>query len=347
MLRALKHAFSSPRLLAVKATSSGGACTVNISPDDIASAASASTGKAYLTLGDVFSRPPIVCGSPFSGNVGASGALLIDADPTELLVSLLTHDGTSADDGSLNAFILGYDAYNSDYLAYGSQLAPFPVKNAWNSPRFELFKVTPHATTPVINIGGAKATVTRNDTGDYTITLLRPFSSDAVIAAGAVICTTAAHFHVVSCTATAIRVLVGASGSASDANPFYLVVQGSDNPQYGSRQRKTTRVSDRLPRLIAGHVAYSGGTPSIVKGTGDFTLTDTGTGVLTVTFVNPYLREPIVLANKNSAGLVTLNAAAGVSGIVLNQFDGVGAAADAVDLHFMVFGFDSSDEYAI
>lgn len=347
MLRALKHSFNSPRLLGVKATSDGGACTVNISPDDIVSAASASTGKAYLTLGDNFARAGVICGSPFSGNVGAAGAMLIEADPTISLASLLTHDGTSADDGSLNAFILGYDSLETDFCDWGHCKAPFVVKNAWNSPRLELFKITPDATDPVLNIGSSKATLTRNDVGDYTLTFKRTFSSDAVIAAGAVIAATAAHFHVVSCTALAVRVLVGAAGSASDDNPFYVVVQGSDNPQYGSRHRRVTRVSDRLPRLIAGHVAYSGGTPSIVNGTGDFTIADTGTGILTVTFTNPFLREPMVLANKNSAGLVTLNAAAGLDEIVLNAFNGAGAAADPGDLHFMVFGYDDAGEYSL
>lgn len=347
MLRALKHSFNAPRLLGVKATSDAGSCTVNISSDDIVTAASASTGKAYLTLGDVFYRPGVNVGSPFSTSVGASGALLIDADPTFAIQSFKTHDGTNPDDGAFNAFILGYDSADSDYISYGRQLAPFTVKNAWNSPRLELFKITPHATTPVISIGSGKATLTRNAAGDYTVTFKRAFSSDNVVAAACVIASSAAHHHIVSCSATAVRVLVGASGSGSDSNPFYLVVQGSDNPQYGSRHRKTTRVSDRLPRLIAGHVSYSGGTPSIVDGTGDFTVTDTGTGVLTVTFVNPFLREPICLANQDAAGLVTYNAAASVTGLVIDCFDGAGAAADPADLHFMAFGFDDASEYAM
>lgn len=347
MLRALKHAFNSPRLLAVKATSATGACTVNISPDDIVSAASASTGKAYLTLADPFYRAPIVCGSPFSVSVGAQGALLIDADPTSLLVSLKTHDGTTPDDGAFNAFILGYESSESLYIPYGPQSAPFTVDNAWNAPRMEWFKITPHATTPVISIGSAKATLTRNDAGDYTITFKRPFSSDNVVAAGSVICTTAAHFHVVSCSATAVRVLAGAAGSGSDTNPFYVVIQGSDNPQYGSRHRKTTRVSDRRPRVIAGHVSYSAGTPSITRGTGDFTIIDSGTGQLTVLPVVPFLREPVMLANKDTAGLVTIDSAAAVDGVLIDCFDGAGSAADPSDLHFMMFGYDDANEYAI
>lgn len=346
MLRALKHSFNSPRILGVKATSLSGACTVNISPDDISAAASATAGKAYLTLGDSFQREGVCCGSPFN-SVGNSSSLLIDADPTYAVQSFKTHDGTNPADGAFNAFILGYDSNASDYVAYGPQLAPFTVKNAWNSPRIELFKVTPHATTPVISIGAGKATLTRNDTGDYTITFKKAFAASEVIAACLPICATAAFAQPVSCSATAVRVLASAAGSASDANPFYVVIQGSDNPQYGSRHMRTTRVSDRLPRLIAGHIAYSAGTPSIVCGTGDFTIADTGTGVLTVTFVNPFKREPIVLGNQDAVGTVTANAAASVDTLILDAWNTAGAATDPGDLHFMAFGYDSADEYAI
>ena len=341
MLRTLKHAFNSPRLLAVKATSDAGACTVNISPDDIATAASASTGKAYLTLGDVFNRAGVNVGTPFQ-SVGASGALLIDADPTFAVNSFITHNGTIPDDGAFNAFILGYDSQDSDYLSF----VPFHVKNAWNSPRIELFKITPHATTPVINVGSEKATLTRNGVGDYTVTFTRPFSSDNVVAVAKVIKTSIAHEHIVSCSALAVRVLVGTAGAASDAAPFYLAVQGSDNPQYGSRHRKVTKVSDRMPRLIAGQVAYSAGVPSIVCGTGDFAVADTGTGVLTVTYTTPFLREPIVLANQNAAGNVTVHSSS-ASELVLDCWNAAGAATDPADIHFMVFGFDDAEEYAI
>lgn len=347
MLRALKHAFNSPRLMGFKATSDTDVCTVNIGTDDVYSAASASAGKSYLTLADVFNRVPIVVASPEKNDNNTSGAALIDADPTISLLSLKTHDGTNPLDGALYALCLGYDSQDSSYYAYGRQSAPFTVKNSWNSARLEVFKVTPHATTPAINIGAAKATLTRNDTGDYTITFKRPFASDNVVAVGLGISATASHFHIVSTSATAVRVIIGASGSGSDDAPFYLVVQGSDNPQYGARHRKTTHVSDRLPRIIAGHVSYTTGTPAIVTGTGDFTITDTGTGVLTVAFAVPFAREPIVLATQDAAGFVNAGAAADEEEVALNIFDTSSVAADPADIHFVVIGFDDADEYAV
>ena len=99
--------------------------------------------------------------------------------------------------------------------------------------------------------------------------------------------------------------------------------------------------------MIAGHIAYSAGTPSIVCGTGDFTIADTGTGIVTITLVNPFLREPIVLANQNTAGNVTVGAAASVSEIILECFNAAGTNTDPADIHFMAFGFDDATEYAI
>lgn len=357
MLRALKHAFTSPRLLAFKATSAGGACTVNIGQDDVYSAASSSTGRSYLTLGDVFSRPGIVCGSPGSPSIGASGALLIEADPTISLLSLLTHDGTNPDDGVCFALALGYDSLltdyhtlrnsSEDYIGENAKNVPHTVKSSWNAPRLEIFKITPHATTPVINRGGGKATLTRNNAGDYTITFKRPFASDNVVAAACVISASAAGHHIVSTSALSVRVLVNVAGTGSDANPFYVVVKGSDNPQYGARHRRTARISERLPRLIAGHIAYSGGTPSIVCGTGDFTLIDTGTGQVTVIPTQSFAGEPILLGNQDAAGLVTAEPGAAKDGWTYDMFNGAGAATDPADLHFMAFGYDDAVEYAV
>lgn len=347
MLRAVKNAFVRPRLLGFKATSLSGACTVNIGTDDVASAASAATGKSYLTLADVFGRTPVCVAAAVKDAGNASGNALIDADPTISLLSLKQHDGTNPADGALMALCFGHDVADAGYYAYGRQSAPFTVKSSWNSARVELFKVTPHATTPAINIGAGKATLTRNDTGDYTVTFKRPFSSDNVVAVPTAIGSSSANAKIVSATATAVRVIVCTGGSASDAFPFYLAVLGSDNPQYGARHRKTLRASDRYPRIVAGHVSYSTGTPSITVGTGDFTITDTGTGVLTATFAVPFAREPIVLASQNAVGNVTLNAAATTTGCVLDMFNTGGAATDPTDLHFLVFGFDDADEYAI
>lgn len=347
MLRALRNSFVSPRLGGFVATSVGGAsCTVSVGADDVASAACTAAGRSYLTLADVFARQPVVVGTPLSTNVGAQGAVLIEADPTISLLSLRTHDGTSGDDGTLHALMIGWDSEESNRLAYGQQDAPFTVKDSICAPRYEVFKVTPHATTPAINIGSAKATLTRNAAGDYTVSLKRPYSSDEVVAVALPISTTAAHIHIVSATATAVRVLVGASGTGNDDAPFYLIVRGSDNPTPSGRHRKTARVSDRLPRIIGGHVAYTGGTPAIVRGTGDFTIGDTGTGVLTVTWAKAPAREPIVVASKNTAGLVTLNAAASTTTAVLNAFNGAGAAADPDDIHFIAIMFDDADEYS-
>lgn len=348
MLRALKHSFNSPRILPFKVlTESGTTATVLLSPDEFISAVCGAAGRSILTLQEGFSRPGICLGTPFSSNIGAQGAVLIEAAPTINTAQFLSHDGSAGDNGTLNGLIIGYDSLDSDFLDYGSCKAPFAVRNCWNSPRVELFKVTGHATTPVLNIGSAKATISRNGTGDYTITFKRAFSSDAVVGLALPISATAAHIHVVSASATAVRFLVGASGTASDSIPFYVFVQGSDNPQYGGNHRRVTRVSDRRPRLIAGHITYTAGVPAITKGTGDFTITDTGTGVLTIAFTNAFDREPIVLANKDTAGLITVGAAATASGCVLNAFSAVPAAADPNDIHFAVIGYDDADEYSL
>lgn len=346
MLRAIKHAFASPRINAFKATSLTGACTVGIGQDDVYSAASASAGKSYLTLRETFSRAPIVVATPVKAVDNVSGAALIDADPTISLLSLKNHDGTNPLDGALHAFAIGYDSDDSSYYGWGRQNAPFSLKSSWNAARFEVFEIEYNDPTIVVNIGSHRATVTRNGAGDYTITFKRPFASDNVVVGVSALADVRAQAFVVSASATAVRVFVGIAGTGNDDLGVMVVVKGSDNPQYGYGHHKTARASDRLPRVVAGHISYSTGTPSITKGTGDFTVVDTGTGILTVDFVNPFARSPVVLVSQDIAGNVVVFDY-DVDGLILNAFNNSGVLADPGDLHFMAFGFDDTNEYAI
>lgn len=349
MLRALRDTFNSPRIMGFKATSLSGACTVNIGKDDVYSKASASAGKSYLTLADVFQRTPVVVGTPVYSAPQASGSLLIDADPTISLLSLKNHDGTNPLDGSFHALVHGHDSQDASFYNYGGSKAPFTVKSSWNSPRFEIFKVLPDASAPSLQVGAGKATLRRNGVGDYTITFLRPFSSDNVIALS---CPQIFGYgykygmHIVSTSATAVRVIQTDTGTPVEDRAFYVVVKGSDNPQYGGRHRKTARVSDRMPRIIAGHVQYSAGVPSIKVGTGAFTIQDSGVGNLQVDFTDEFERIGAVIVNQNKPGYA-YPVSVSTSSFSMTTGDITGAATDPDDIHFMVFGYDDADEYAI
>ena len=86
------------------------------------------------------------------------------------------------------------------------------------------------------------------------------------------------------------------------------------------------------------------GTPSILIGSKDASLTDNGTGDYTLTFAKPLARAPIVVASSMTAGAVIQIASATSSACQLLVTDLAAAPLDA-DLMVVVQGFDAVDEY--
>lgn len=345
MLRPIGNARIAPRLIGVKATSSGGATTVNIGLGDFHTPTSEADGRVTLQLKEPYSRAPIVVGAPMSGNVGNSGSLLVHSDPTVAQIALQTHDGSAGDDGSLHALAFGWDSYETDYYSWGRIGAPFNLRGTWAKPRILRLKVTGHATTPAVNIGnGHVKTLTRNGAGDYTLTFKNGFGGNDVVAVPFVISSSRAGAFVVSADSASVRILTTVGGSGSDL-PFYLLVMGSDTLVPGSQHRRVIHTPERLARAIALHITFSGGTPSLAKGTGEVTLTDTATGKVTINFAKSFAGEPLVLANKDTAGNVTAEAAAGVGSVQINCWNTSDVAADPADLHVVILGTQDSAEY--
>ena len=114
---------------------------------------------------------------------------------------------------------------------------------------------------------------------------------------------------------------------------------------------RSVKSSQRNPRMIAVQLAWSGGTPSVVSGLGstDVTVTDNGTGDVTLTFAKAFARAPIVTASPVAAAgdaIVCLQAQPSVSAVRLVVFDGTDGttAKDNIPLNVIVVGYDSADQ---
>ncbi len=114
---------------------------------------------------------------------------------------------------------------------------------------------------------------------------------------------------------------------------------------------RSVKSSQRAPRVIALQIAWSAGVPSIVSGLGstDATLTDEGTGDVTITFAKAFARAPIVVASPIAASgdaIVTLDAQPGVASCRLNVWDGTDGttAKDNIPLNVIIVGYDSADQ---
>lgn len=114
---------------------------------------------------------------------------------------------------------------------------------------------------------------------------------------------------------------------------------------------RSVKSTQRNPRIIAVQLAWSGGVPSVVSGLGgsDVTVTDNGTGDVTLTWVKPFRRAPIVVATPMSAtgdAIVTLQAQPSVTACRLLVWDGTDGttAKDNIPLNVHVIGYDSADQ---
>lgn len=341
MYREIKHAFIRPVLMGVKATSSASTATIDVSPDDFSSSSSGATGKVTL-VPRYGRRGPVVLVTSDYTNVAANGGGYVDGTPTAVSVTVGAHSGGagSGDDGSVNALILGYGSGDTIRCRPDGHL----LKGTYDRPRLLAFKAT--MATATLDIGSEHASIAANATGDVTITFNDYFGSDSVVAVGSVILSTRAEIHCLA-NKSSVRVKTYVSGSLTDT-VFYLFVYGSAAKGHVGRSRKPVVTPWVKPRLVAGIITYSGGTPSLsVTGRSEAALTDTGTGDVALVWTNKPAREPVVVVTPSTATLATVKAAATTTGVSFTHFDAGGSAADPTDLHFMALLMDDARSFKL
>jgi hypothetical protein len=99
------------------------------------------------------------------------------------------------------------------------------IKSSQRLPRQLAFKVTGTGTA-AITIGKFDATLTDNNTGDYTLTFAKPFARIPVAVAS---CETATCYaEIASATATSVQILTKSNANVATDAVFHLIVQGYD-----------------------------------------------------------------------------------------------------------------------
>lgn len=112
---------------------------------------------------------------------------------------------------------------------------------------------------------------------------------------------------------------------------------------------RSVKSSQRMTRMLAIKVLWSGGVPTVTgMGSTDVTVTDGGTGIVTLTFREAFLREPVVVATP--MGTAALDAtvyvtSSATTAITLSTFDATDGitAKDNIPLHVIVVGHDAAD----
>lgn len=344
MLRTIKSTKLGTRIVSYTAETTGVSTRTFTSGErEFSTIANASAGGAQLdlTFRNPFRRVPVVVASP-GVNVGNGGAATLAAATTASTASVVTVNGSNANDvGQQHGFIVGNDSPIVDNLATPDG-AMFAVTSTRRASRMIAGVVASGAT---ITTGTNQFTVTSGGTGIFDIVFKRAFAqAPTVVVMGG---SAGANARVESVTAAGCQVRTFSAADAATNLAFHFMALGSDALGDSVMPKgRAIQTQMRKPRLIHVGVSYSGGVPSLITANADVTLTDTGTGQLTINFAKAFARTPIVVAASvdGTARYCSVGANA-VGSCRIDVVGNSGIAGDPLIVYALILGSDDAAEY--
>lgn len=356
MLRTIRNDHLYSRLIGLTVDQVSVAAELGTSEPE-ASVSDDGAGNTTITLARSFARRPVVVGG-LMGTALNGGYFCESAIPTQALIKPELHASGGTDtDGIAAVIALGWDSEVTDqkvgHRLFADRLRPRLVAVQINT-----------ASSGSINFGhGEIASLSRAGAGDVTLTLARPFQVQPtigsvvypVVAVATAITTSSAltvKAHTVTASTVRFQVYDNAPNLA-DAT-FNAFILGWDSPEPSLANKSEVMTGQRKPRLIAGSITVTSGVPAVTVGTNDFTVSDTGTGDIGVTFSEKFAREPIVIGssgadpNANAGARVAIKAGPANTGFNLITRNAGGTAADIASgsyVSFMALGFDDQNYY--
>lgn len=335
MLRPLKAPHLLPLLQGWKFTTVvTPAVALNIGSEE-GSIARNAAGKVTITPIEPCSREGVVVCTPGADIAqGAYGCFDTAHAESSFKAELLNAAGTG-DDGTGYALSVGFEADEDDRYPFGNYQS---VRNSRLSPRLMGFKVLSDNS---LSLGKAQASVAVASSV-ATLTFANAFQGDCVVVASPIAATRKA-VRVTAATAKLASIeAYDPVGTALEDNSFYALVLGWDNPSIAGVSRRVVEVPQLKPRLEVFRVDGTG-TAAIDFGSTDATLTDNGTGDYTLTWKEPFAREPIVIVTgkDNPAQLL---AAATSTACQFGCFNKTTHAAVDDEVYVVVLGYDYDSE---
>jgi len=344
MLRPLQTGFLNARLLGFTATTAAAANnTVQQGAGEATFTNASSDNILDHTYTHAFGTTPVqvVCAG---AGVADGGVAAVKATATATAGGVATVDGSGAADvGQAHSLVYGHET--AETRRSGNKNGRlFDVRSTRKISEVVVGQVS---SAGAVTIGGREFTVTKNGTGDYTITFTPGFGANPIVVATPFNATTDGYaLRVESVSETTTNILTfDDSEAAADAAFNFVALGFHDSSDYTLQKGGLVMARHRKPRLVAGKVTYTAGVPAVTIGTGEFTLTDVAQGELTITFDEAFARTPIVVASAadtdtHSWVSVKANSATAVT---LEVTDELAAAQDPAYLNFLIFGSDSED----
>lgn len=331
MLRSLKSNHISTHITAGLVSTTATA-SMTVGAGDFPTVTRNSAGKTTLDRYRPAIRPGIVLAQAFT-DIASGGYGTYDTDPAAgVVVSEFLDAAGSGDDGL--GFVMAVD-YLNEFTDRTSP--PQGVTNTARSPRMMGFKIS---SAGAAAIGGTQSSSVAKASSIYTTTFQRAFGRNCMV-----FCTPIAAAqkacNVTAVSASACSVATFSAAEAAEDNSFYMLVLGWDakDEQWGGNKR--IQVPQLKPRMESFRISGSG-TAALALGSTDATLVDNGTGDYSLTWTEPFAREPIVIVTAKANRAQCLSAAT-TTAVNVGSFGATGTAADD-DINVFVLGYSSSME---
>lgn len=334
MHKELKNPFLKTRLIPFMAsivkTENG---TIDVGNYELTSAVNTGTDGSLISPVQQFNRGSVFVGSSYgSSQKGYQPYLASTSASKSSFDVVLRTDETAATtaSGAITGVVIGNDSDLTDYVKKGWSI----VKTPRSACRVILGQINTSTTT--INIGSA-FTITKNATGDVTVTFKREFFTDDVIAVGTSV-TTNKYVNIHSTSRSSLRIqLCNASNALADGILNFIVFgyDGSANQNL----RKPISVPLIKPRLIYG--AVDSDKTTILYGSGGFTAASGGTGKTVITLTDSFAAEPIVVATPVAGRTSILSSSTSASGFTIATHNYAQSLTDKA-AHFLAIGSDAS-----
>lgn len=342
MLREVKNAHPSPMAQSYSITTTATpSITAPIGTGDAASLTRASAGVFTVGLKNAYGTtgPILALTAGVAAANGSQPVITTAQTNSSLPISLLNTAGSGVD-GTTEAWAFGWRG--------NPQVPGMAQVVAGSKDRERIIFCKVNGTTGAIVFGRTDFTCTRTAQGVLSFTIKRAFARTPVVLATSVIANATGQRipKLTAKSASSFTVETRDRGpNLFDASFVYIVAVGVDSAEETCSELMALRSSQRKPRIVAGRVTYSGGTPSVTIGAGDFTVADTGTGVCTVTLTKPFAREMAVFGAGRSTR-ISLESSASASSFVLNSISAsAGTLADPTSFDFIAIGSDDLTEY--
>lgn len=293
MLRSIKTPYNRVRMMGVVATTtSSPSASASVGNPDILSISRSAQGQVTIVPRVGGALTPIILGSP-GADQGNSNFVGIEASTTKNSYVATAYDTTSTgDDGTLNLICLNY---GSPFEARGPLQE---ITAAFNKPRFLPVRIDGVSATPVVEEGKRQISVVRADvTGDYQVTITKPFAKTPVVLA-IPDQATIASCRVTSQSKNTFKIQTFNTTNTLTNAVFNLWVLGQDAPQeVGLLGRNAVQTPNRKTRVLGFFVLNTAGAYSILRNSQDATIEDLGTGNFRITYQKPSVKKPVIVSN--------------------------------------------------